>query len=145
MTRSPSIRHAVWPGATPNAGSARSSESSSWRPAATGSAVQSIARERYRSLTRSTLPPGRCSVAPRTRTRAVDHTVGLGVGLQHVQRLRRADADPAPLADGEVVMAVVTADDGAVAVDQVAGPVAEAAVARQEGALSLAGQEAEAL
>ena len=58
--------------------------------------------------------------------------VGGGVGGEHVERLRRGDADPAALADGEVVVAAVAADGAAGAVEHVALALAQAAVAAQE-------------
>ena len=71
--------------------------------------------------------------------------VGGGVGGDDVERLRRDDADPAALADGEVVVAAVAADGATGAVDDGALALAQAAVAAQEAALALAGEEAEVL
>ena len=71
--------------------------------------------------------------------------VGGGVGGEHVERLRRGDADAAALADGEVVVAAVAADRAPGAVEDGAGGVAKTAVAAQEPALALAGEEAEVL
>ena len=74
------------------------------------------------------------------------HRVGRGVGGQDVERLARAaHAQPAALADGEVVGAVVAPHHLAAGVDDVAGPVAQATVARQEGRAPGAGQEAQVL
>ena len=71
--------------------------------------------------------------------------VGGGVGGEHVERLRRGDADPAALADGEVVVAAVAAEGAAGGVDDRAVALAQAAVAAEEAALALAGEEAEVL
>ena len=78
-------------------------------------------------------------------SRADGDRVRGGVGGEHVERLRRGDADPAPLADREVVVAAMAADRLAGAIEHRALALAEAAVAAQEPRLALAGEEAEVL
>ena len=55
------------------------------------------------------------------RSRADDHLVAVRVLVEHVQRLAGRDSEPAPLPDREPVLAVVAADDVAVAVDDSTG------------------------
>ena len=89
--------------------------------------------------------PRRDAVA--SSSRAPTTTVlRLGVGGEHVERLGAADAEPAPLADGEVVVARCARRARRPARSTIApGPLAEAAVAGEERALALAGEEAEVL
>ena len=64
---------------------------------------------------------------------------------QHVERFAAPDSEPAPLADGEVVMSVVLAEPAARAIDHLTRPILEPGVAAKELALPLAGEEAEVL
>ena len=77
--------------------------------------------------------------------RAGHDAVRTHVGGEHVERLRRGDAEALALADREVVRAAVQREHGAVAVDDLAGAVVEAGVAGQERGLAGAGQEAQVL
>src|SRR5215211_1174306 len=74
-----------------------------------------------------------------------DDAVRLRLGGQHVERLRRADSDPAALANGEVVVSLVFAEHAAARVDHVAHARPEPAVAPEEAALALAREEAQIL
>src|SRR3954471_12641202 len=71
--------------------------------------------------------------------------VRVGVGGDDVKRLGGGDADPASLADGEVVVAGVAADRRPGGVEDGPGPLAQAAVALEKPRLALAGKEAEVL
>ena len=90
-------------------------------------------------------------VAGELLARADDHAVrGASFASarpsEHVERLGRGDADAAALADGEVVVAVVAPDHGAVAVHDLARAASRRrAVAAQERAPAEAGDEAEVL
>src|SRR5947208_15853792 len=70
---------------------------------------------------------------------------GEGVGPLDIERIAPADADTAALPDGEVVEAAVLPDNPAVTVDDLSGPVLQAAVALQERALSLPSEETQVL
>src|SRR5689334_11092790 len=54
------------------------------------------------------------------RTRADYHAIARRILGQHIERLGAADADPAALADGEAMLAAVTAQDGAATIDEIA-------------------------
>ena len=74
------------------------------------------------------------------------HLAGGGVLVEHVERLPRCgDAQAAPLAHGEAVLAEVTADDRTVKPDYRPRCVPETAVARQKAGPVGAGQEAQVL
>src|SRR3954451_24607617 len=77
------------------------------------------------------------------------HTRALRILLQHVLRLGGGDAEPASLADGELVLALVTAQNLPIGIDHVAGPPRgvkrSGRVAAQEVNLARAGEEAEVL
>ena len=63
------------------------------------------------------------------RTRADRDRVGLGIGPQNVERLRRpADLDAAARTGSRWVSAAVAAKDVAAAVDEITGPIPEAAM-----------------
>ena len=94
------------------------------------------------------MKPGAAHVNPgglERRAGTDDHLVARRVLVDDVQRLTGGDPDPAPLADGEPVLAVVSADDVALAVDDRPGGVAELAVASQEPGAIGAGEEAQVL
>ena len=124
-TSSPSIRQASWPGAAPSTGSASSSSSVRWRPAA-GVARDAGARAALAVAQLDAVDAAsRRGAGARARTAtwcgaqrgagADGDASGVGVLVEHVQRLGRSDAEPAALADREAVLAVVAAEDGAAA------------------------------
>src|SRR6185312_14581735 len=76
--------------------------------------------------------------------RADDDPPPPGLHLEHVQRLARGDADPAPLAGREAVHAGVAAERAPAGVDDLARP-APAAVPLEEGAVVAAADEADVL
>src|ERR1039457_1027651 len=90
--------------------------------------------------------PDRDALGPQIRARAHQDLPGPGVLVEHVQRVAPAvEPDPAALADGEAVLTEVAAEHVPVAVDERAGAVAQAAVARQEARAVGPGQEAQVL
>src|SRR5205823_11034161 len=68
-----------------------------------------------------------------------------GVGGEHVEGPPGGDAEAAALADREMVVAAMAAEDAPAGVDDLAAVVAEAAMAGEERTLALAGEEAEIL
>src|SRR5919204_1480244 len=77
--------------------------------------------------------------------RADDHPVRRGIGGEDVEGVVGADAEPATLANREVMVAAVAAHHAPARGDDLPRPVAEAAVTGEERALALAGEEAQVL
>ena len=73
------------------------------------------------------------------------HRVALGVLRQDVARLARGDPEAAPLADREVVLAAMTAQDAPRGIDDIAGAVSDPPVAGEERGTRRAREEAEIL
>ena len=154
-TRSPSIRHATCPGATPNTGSSRAIISRLCRPAA--AAVGQPSGQRRGPVAQ--LDPVHAGAVAVQRRRAHpdvaatqvlaptdDDAVGARIRREHVERaLLAPDPEPAALPDREGVRAAVAPEDAAVAVDHVTRARPLATVAGEEAVAIGAGQEAQVL
>ena len=146
-TTSPRSSTAVWPGATPQTGSASVSSSPS-RTAATG--VGAVAELRRVDLRLGPVQRDRAERHARAAQRlagADGDRVRLDVGGGDVERLAAAAAGPhpAPLADGVRVRAAVAGDGAPGEIERAPGALARAAVALEERLTAGAGEEAEVL
>ena len=141
-----SYRTASWPAATPKTGrssSSRKPRSFTSTSASTDSDLGSGASRR--PCDRDVESPVRVDRRAREGiTRADDDSVGPGVGAQRIERLRRGDAEPAPLSRRELPVAGVTSDFRSVLVDNGAGCALEA-LPGEEVAVVVAREEARLL
>ena len=115
---SPSYSTAVWPGATPYAGSSRSSTSPPSTSRTGPAARRPVAQLGLHALGRQQHAPGPYSDARPGERRAWpgDHAAARRIDREHEQRLAAAHAQAAALSGREPVDAVVPADHAAVLV-----------------------------
>ena len=73
--------------------------------------------------------PGSEYGSSRARRGSGDNAIRGGVTGQNVERFAAPDSEPAPLADGEVVMSVVLSEPAARAIDHLTRPILEPGVA----------------